>query len=123
MPLRALNAGRRFSFPLAHAGVRKGGVLSWWKTQPFDLMLPRGTGNCDHCPFVSDKSRIARARMNPEGLDWWEKHEAERRFSFGYMSVADLRKHIDGSPVLPMDDIESDAADSECGAWCTGEAA
>lgn len=124
MPLRALNAGRRFAFPLAADGVRKGDVLRWWKTQPFDLLLPRGTGNCDHCPFVSEKSRIARARINPEGLDWWEKHEQERRFSFGYMSVADLRKHIAGSPVLPMDDIETDAADSECAGWCSvGEAA
>jgi 3'-phosphoadenosine 5'-phosphosulfate sulfotransferase (PAPS reductase)/FAD synthetase len=122
MPRRALNAGRRFAFPLAEAGVRKGDVLRWWEKQPFDLMIPRGSGNCDHCPFVSEKSRIARARLNPEGLDWWEKHEQERRFSFGYMSVADLRRHIAQNPPLPLDDIEQDAADSECGGWC-GEAA
>jgi 3'-phosphoadenosine 5'-phosphosulfate sulfotransferase (PAPS reductase)/FAD synthetase len=122
MPRRALNAGRRFAFPLAEAGVRKGDVLRWWEKQTFDLMIPRGSGNCDHCPFVSEKSRIARARLNPEGLDWWEKHEQERRFSFGYMSVADLRSHIAQNPPLPLDDIEQDAADSECGGWC-GEAA
>ncbi len=118
MPLRSLNAGSRFAFPLASAGVRKQDVLRWWASQPFDLDLPRGSGNCDHCPFVSEKSRIARARLNPEGLDWWAAHEVERKFSFGYMSVADLRAHIDSSLVLPMGDTEADAADSECGAWC-----
>jgi len=120
MPRKALNEGRRFGFPLASAGVRKQDVLKYWTQQPFDLMLPRGTGNCDHCPFVSEKSRIARARVNPEGLDWWARHEAERRFSFGYMSVADLRDHVENNPVLPMSDVEDDAADSECGGWCGG---
>lgn len=122
MPLKALNAGRRLAFPLAEAGVRKADVLSWWAAQPFDLMLPRGSGNCDHCPFVSDRARIARARLNPEGLEWWRQHEQERRFSFGYMSVDDLLRHIFENPALPLDDIEQDAADSECTGWC-GEAA
>lgn len=123
LPAKPRNADRRLRFPLATAQVRKADVLRWWEAQPFDLMIPRGSGNCDHCPFVSDKSRIARARMNPEGLDWWEAHERGRKFSFGYMSVAELRQHITSSPVLPMDEIEADAADSECGAWCTRDAA
>jgi 3'-phosphoadenosine 5'-phosphosulfate sulfotransferase (PAPS reductase)/FAD synthetase len=123
LPRKPKNADRRLAFPLAEAGVRKGDVLRWWEAQPFDLELPRGTGNCDHCPFVSDKARIARARLNPEGLDWWERHERERGFSFGFMSIADLRRQIAQSPLLALDDIEADAADSECGAWCAGEAA
>jgi 3'-phosphoadenosine 5'-phosphosulfate sulfotransferase (PAPS reductase)/FAD synthetase len=123
LPLKPLNEGRRFAFPLADAGVRKSDVLNWWAAQDFDLMLPLGSGNCDHCPFVSDKSRIARARLNPEGLDWWDAHERERKFAFGRMSIADLRRTVKESPVLPMDEIEADAADSECGAWCGSEAA
>ncbi|RYE61452.1 MAG: hypothetical protein EOO82_01840 [Oxalobacteraceae bacterium] len=124
LPRSPRNADRKLAFPLADAGVRKGDVLSWWKQQPFDLMIPKGTGNCDHCPFVSEKSRIARARANPEGLEWWHQHEVARNFSFGYMSVADLRRHIIISPLLPLNDIEADAADSECGGWCpVGEAA
>ncbi|QAY77894.1 hypothetical protein [Sphingosinicella sp. BN140058] len=137
LPRRPRNADRRLAFPLALSGVRKSDVLRFWGTpyegrtpenpglypQGFDLELPIGTGNCDHCPFVSEKSRIARARMNPEGLDWWDRHEKARNFSFGYMSVDELRKHISTSPILPMDATEADAADSECGSWCSGEAA
>lgn len=123
LPRSPRNADRRLAFPLAPAGVRKADVLAFWEAQTFDLMLPRGTGNCDHCPFVSEKSRIARARLNPEGLDWWQAHEEARGFAFGYMSVAELKKHIASSPVFAMDDIEADAADSECGAWCSREAA
>lgn len=122
-PLKPKNVGRRFAFPLADAGIRKTDVLKWWAAQEFDLMLPLGSGNCDHCPFVSDKSRIARARLNPDGLDWWEDHERERKFAFGRMSVADLRRTVRESPVLPMDLIEADAADSECSGWCGSEAA
>lgn len=110
---------RRFNFPLSAAGVRKSDVLRWWSEQPFDLELQKGTGNCDHCPFVSDKARIARARANPEGLGWWEAHEKERRFSFGYMSVAAIRDHITDSPLLALDDIEADAADTECVLACS----
>lgn len=124
LPRRALNEGRNFAFPLSKAGVRKADVIQWWKSQPFDLVLPRGTGNCDHCPFVGEKSRIARARINPDGLDWWQTHESERDFSFGYMSVAEIREHIANNPVLiPLDEIETEAADSECGTWCPSEAA
>lgn len=120
MPRKTLNEGRRFAFPLYEARVRKPDVLDSWRAQPFDLMLPYGGGNCDHCPFVSDKSRIARARLNPEGLDWWDAHERERNFAFGRMSIAELRQTIKQSPVLPLDDIEQDAADSECSGWCDG---
>jgi hypothetical protein len=82
------------------------------------LGLQAGTGNCDHCPFVSEKARIARARLNPAGLDWWERHETERNFSFGYMSVAELRRHIQNSPLLPFGDDEAEIADAECGLTC-----
>lgn len=123
MPLRSLNIGRKFAFPLAAAGIRKTDVERWWQQQPFNLELPKGMGNCDHCPFVGEKARIARARLNPEGMEWWQRHEAERRFSFGHISFADIRRHIQDAPVLPFDDLEADAADSECGAWCSGRAA
>lgn len=123
-PLRPKNIGRTFRFPLATAGVRKDDVNRWWDAQPFNLELRKGTGNCDHCPFVSDKARIARARLNPEGMDWWERHEADKDFVFGRMSFAEIRRHISRTPLLALDDIEADAADSECAGWCpTGAAA
>jgi len=123
LPARPRNVSRRFAFPLAKDGVRKGDVKGFWQVQGFDLELQYGGGNCDHCPFLSDKSRIARARANPDGLDWWDWHEKDRDFSFGYMSIEELRSHINNSPLLPMDEIEADAADSECGAWCERQAA
>lgn len=123
LPRKPRNADRRLAFPLAAAGVRKGDVLRFWKDQPFDLMLERGTGNCDHCPFLSLKSRIARARRDPAGCGWWQAHEEARDFSFGRESFADILRHIERSPVFAMDEIEADAADSECGGWCGAEAA
>lgn len=120
LPLKPRNVKRLFAFPLAEAGVRKADVFAFWETQPFDLQLPRGTGNCDHCPFLAIKARVARARINPEGLDWWEAHERQRDFMFGRESMADIRRMVKESPVMLLDDIESDAADSECGAWCEG---
>jgi len=118
LPRSPRNLKRKFAFPMAEAEIRKSNVNAFWAVQPFDLMIPKGTGNCDHCPFLSDKARIARARINPEGLDWWDEREVERNFSFGYMSVAKIRAHISSSPLLALDDVEADAADSECGAWC-----
>ncbi|WP_380778105.1 hypothetical protein [Sphingomonas sp. R86520] len=123
LPRKPNNADRKLRFPLADAGVRKADVLRWWECQPFNLMLERGTGNCDNCPFLSDKARIARARRDPVGLDnYWGAHERKRNFSFGYMSVADILAHIKNNPLLPMSDIEEDAADSECVGWCGGAA-
>ena len=118
LPRKPGNEARRLAFPLADAEVRKADVLTWWSAQPFNLQLRPGSGNCDHCPFVSDKARIARARLNPEGLEWWERHEVQRDFAFGRDSFAKLKEMIVASPLLPLDEIEADAADSECGAWC-----
>jgi 3'-phosphoadenosine 5'-phosphosulfate sulfotransferase (PAPS reductase)/FAD synthetase len=123
LPRKKRNAGRHFAFPLADAGIRRSDVERFWAAQPFDLQLRRGTGNCDHCPFVGDKARIARARLNPAGLDWWEEHEAARGFSFGFMSVADIRRHIAAAPLLPLEDAVEEASDADCGSWCVGEAA
>lgn len=123
LPLKPRNADRRFAFPLAAAGVRKADVNRFWATQDFGLQLRRGTGNCDHCPFLSEKARIARARLDPAGLDWWQAHEEERSFSFGYMSIAEIKAHIAQTPRLPLDETDADEADAECIGYCTGAAA
>jgi 3'-phosphoadenosine 5'-phosphosulfate sulfotransferase (PAPS reductase)/FAD synthetase len=117
------NAARRIAWPLADAGVRKATVNEFWDAQPFDLGLPRGTGNCDHCPFLAFKARVIRARRDPESLAWWGDLELKRGFSFGRESIAEIRRAAANSPLLPLDDIEADAADSECMGWCAGEAA
>lgn len=123
LPRKPRNAERKLAFPLASDGVRKGDVLDFWAGQPFDLMLERGTGNCDHCPFLQFKTRVSRARRDLVGPQYWAAHEKARNFSFGYQSFDEVLRAAQSSPLLPMDEIEADAADSECGAWCSSEAA
>jgi 3'-phosphoadenosine 5'-phosphosulfate sulfotransferase (PAPS reductase)/FAD synthetase len=119
LPRSERNLNRKFAFPLADAEVRKSDVNAWWTAQSFDLGLEKGTGNCDHCPFLGDKARIARVRLFPETVPWWKAREKRFNFSFGYMSFDDIERHIISSPLLPLSEVEADAADSECGAWCT----
>lgn len=116
---RDRNVFRDIATPLINAGVRKADVLSFWKTQPFDFALPRGYGNCDHCPFVGTKNRVARARFDPAGTFWWAKHEQEKRFNFGRtFSFVEVLGMCAAEPELLPDDY----ADAECGLWCAGEA-
>jgi hypothetical protein len=117
---RDRNVARDIATPLITAGVRKDAVLAFFKRQPFDLALPRGYGNCNHCPFVGTKNRIARARFDPAGTLWWAKHEQKHKFSFGRtFSFVEILGLTAREPELLPDDY----ADAECGLWCAGEAA
>ena len=134
LPLKDRNIDRRFSFPLAKAGIRKANVEAFWwghgrtyenneQPQGFDLLLPKGTGNCDHCPFLSERTRIARARLDPEGLSWWKSHETARNFAFGRMSFAEIEQHIADNPLLiPVEPIDDEEPDTECMGWCPAAA-
>lgn len=116
---RERNIARDIATPLIERGVRKDDVLAFWEAQPFNLTLPRGYGNCDHCPFVGLKNRIARARFDPAGTFWWAKHEQERRFAMGRESMVEVLGMVASQPEL----IPDEYADAECGLWCAGEAA
>lgn len=121
LPYRKGNENSVFAFPLAKAGVRKVDVLSFWATQPFDLELAPGTGNCDHCPFLGEETRIARCRLNPSGLDWWKERESRFDFSFGRsMSMAAIEDHIARTPLLPFEQVivPDEEPDAECFGWC-----
>ena len=48
-----------------------------------------------------------RARFDLAGLDWWERHETERRFAFGRMSIAAIRRHIAQTPLLPLPEVDT----------------
>lgn len=133
LPLKERNAGRSFAFPLAKASVRRADVEAFWwgegrtfesseQPQGFDLMLRRGMGNCDHCPFLSEKTRISRARRDPAGLAWWRKHEEARNFSFGRMSIAEIEAHIRAAPLL-IPDLDDEDGDQDCIGWCASDAA
>jgi 3'-phosphoadenosine 5'-phosphosulfate sulfotransferase (PAPS reductase)/FAD synthetase len=111
----ARNEARRFAFPLLSAGVRKADVFAFWAAQPFDLDLPRGFGNCDHCPFVGLKNRIARARRDPAGVAQWAKWELAKGVHMGktYSFVEVLGLVAQSPELLPDDD-----ADVECVGFC-----
>lgn len=57
--------------PLVKWKTTKQEVLSWWKQQPFDLMVNEPYGNCDGC-FLKGKGKLSIiAKEKPELLDWW----------------------------------------------------
>jgi hypothetical protein len=64
--------------PLADANVTRDDVVSWWKSQPFDLELPNDDpafGNCDLC-FLKGAARIERViRAEPHRAEWWAAQE------------------------------------------------
>jgi 3'-phosphoadenosine 5'-phosphosulfate sulfotransferase (PAPS reductase)/FAD synthetase len=111
----ARNEARTLMFPLSTAGVVKADIYSFWDVQPFRLDLPRGLGNCDHCPFLGIKDRVARAQLDPAGTIWWAQHEKARGGRFGrYHTYLELLGEAAQSPRLGLDD----ELDTECGAWC-----
>ena len=116
----ARNEARHLSFPLSTAKVRKSDVFAFWAAQDFDLQLARGMGNCDHCPMVGDRDRIARAQFDPAGVEWWARHEMRTGYRFGrHFTFVEVLGLAAQSPRLPMDETY----DAECGLWCAGEAA
>jgi 3'-phosphoadenosine 5'-phosphosulfate sulfotransferase (PAPS reductase)/FAD synthetase len=69
---------RDIAMPLADANVTRDDVVSWWKSQPFDLELPNDDpafGNCDLC-FLKGAARIERVmRAEPHRAEWWAAQE------------------------------------------------
>jgi 3'-phosphoadenosine 5'-phosphosulfate sulfotransferase (PAPS reductase)/FAD synthetase len=68
--------------PLVKWKTTKPDVLSWWKQQPFDLMVNEPYGNCDGC-FLKGKGKLSIiAKEKPELFDWWIKRETESGNTF-----------------------------------------
>ncbi|MBB4837280.1 hypothetical protein HNP52_000331 [Sphingomonas kyeonggiensis] len=111
----ARNEASHLSFPLSTAGVVKDDIFSFWGSQPFDLQLPRGLGNCDQCPFLGTKARIARAQIDPASCEQWARWEIVTGYRFGrYHTFVELLGVVARSPRLELDE----EVDTECGAWC-----
>jgi 3'-phosphoadenosine 5'-phosphosulfate sulfotransferase (PAPS reductase)/FAD synthetase len=61
--------------PLVNWKVTKADILSWWKSQDFDLKVKEPYGNCDCC-FLKGKGKLSIiANEKPELLDWWIEKE------------------------------------------------
>ena len=78
--MRPDNKGETPVMPLYHAGVTKADVISFWKSQPFDLQLKviNGetiAGNCDLCFLKSLPKILSLVADKPERAVWWAKME------------------------------------------------
>lgn len=66
--------------PMNTAGHTLADVLAFWKSQPFDLLLPGGDntfGNCDLC-FLKGRAKIEKImRTMPNAAEWWAEQEAK----------------------------------------------
>ena len=68
--------------PLVKWKVIKADVLTWWKQQPFDLMVNEPYGNCDGC-FLKGKGKLSIiAKEKPELFDWWIDQETKSGNTF-----------------------------------------
>lgn len=95
---KARDAKRRERYevlhPLAPAKVTLAEVMAFWKSQPFDLELEQGEGNCDQCFLKTPGKRKALMRERPQDAKWWIRMEAaaDRRGLAVNPSVALFRK-------------------------------
>lgn len=80
--LLALDAPYSFAFPLVAAGVSRADVLAFWRSQPFDLDVPRGLGNCDQCWKKGVALRVDIATRFPQTPVWWARMERETGHTF-----------------------------------------
>lgn len=109
---RAEKDGRRVRYPLGDAGIRKADVHEFWQRENFDLMLPRGMGNCTNCFAYGVAERVDRMRFHIMDAQWWLDIEAKiGRFDRRH-SMAELVKMATESPTLFG---KPDREDPECG--------
>ena len=62
-------------FPLNDAAVTVHDVGKFWKSQPFDLRVMKGAGNCDGCFLKSEATLAAMWREHPDRMQWWADQE------------------------------------------------
>lgn len=77
---RAAKIADKERIPLAMAGITKHDVGEFWKSQPFDLMLPNINGvtyhgNCDLCFLKGANQTFRLIKEKPERALWWIKME------------------------------------------------
>lgn len=78
--------------PLADLGIVEADVLEFWRTNHFDLQVPKGFGNCDMC-FLKGRDLLSQnAHADPAKLAWWVAQEEKRKATFvkGGVKYADL---------------------------------
>lgn len=108
--------GRQCIAPLAKAKICEPHVLHFWVTQPFDLGLNPGEGNCDLCFLKGRGLRKELIRRRPESVQWWADQE---RLTDGFFDRRDryaaLAAEVAKSPMFKFDLSDHDV---ECGLLC-----
>ncbi len=105
-------AGEDIALPLADAGVSRADVLAFWSSQPFDLQIPAGAGNCVGC-FMKGVSQLVNVFSDtPRAVDRWIARErligaTVRKDRPPYAALARVARHQ-----LPM--FDATAADLPC---------
>lgn len=115
---RAETDGRRVSYPLSKARIKKADVMAFWRDQPFDLGLEPWEGNCDLCFQKGKGIRKRIIRDDPRRADWWQDREREQNGWFDKRDlVSDLVEQVRTTPML-FDDPIDEEYDVECGLTC-----
>lgn len=108
--------GRRCFAPLSKARVTKADVMAFWRSQPFNLALAPGEGNCDLCFLKSRKTRLALIKQRPESPGWWISKEEQ---TGGWFDRRDLYSELAAEAKQQGDlFIDDDEHDAECGLYC-----
>lgn len=126
-PRRAAKFARE-RIPLVVAGIGKGDVGDFWKSQPFDLGLPNFNGvtyhgNCDLCFLKGESQTRSLIAEKPERAIWWAKMEALALALASKPSGALFRKDRDSyqhmmnyaKDQVPMFDNPDESIDCLCG--------
>jgi len=105
---------RRCVAPLDKAKITLADVRSFWRSQPFDLALDPGEGNCDLC-FL--KGRGLRKELIRRGADWKWWSEQEKSVS-GFFDRRDRYAELASEAITDLFYNMDDEHEVECGLLC-----
>lgn len=107
--------------PLHDLGITKKQVRAFWDSQPFDLKIKDGWGNCDLC-FQKGRAYAGKLvkliREEPGRADWWIEMERKTGARFiNAISYAQLKYIALNQTTLHFDEIEAleETLDCYCG--------
>jgi Phosphoadenosine phosphosulfate reductase family len=105
--------------PLVDAHVRRSDVLSFWRSQPFDL-APVAISNCRLC-FQFDRMKLGRQMLADPSDNWPERMEAIGHGTFiDGMPWVRLREQLMAQPDM-LTDVVQHPRHRSCGAAMDGE--
>lgn len=105
--------------PLAKAKATIRDVAEFWRSQPFDLGLEPGEGNCDLCFLKGRGLRKELIRRRPHSAQWWidmETLKNKEGFFDRRDKYADLVEEVRRAPDM-FEDLTAEH-DVECGLLC-----